>query len=799
MRKVRVIVIAGLLGADVVMAPSSALGQQRSSATSPPSDTTRQRVVVRPGRSEESEEWRRRGPLGDATPDVIASAYRDAQTREIIDKARRARWFQDSTLTSYDATVKQRLSAGLNVKAIGRNRLLFRSEVAARVRWSRPNRAWVDILGARTAVPVAFPGARVLSGFAELVPIPHFAGSERLMWWVNFDGGEGDNDEGPFSYVHPLEEGAEAVYQYRPGESATIRLPSGRDIALREVIVTAREAATDLISGSLWFESTGGQLVRAAFRPAAPMNMMKLIDDEDDLPAPARALMTPYTLEVESFTIDYGLYDERWWLPRSQTARAELRIGFARSIATIDQSFRYTSVGGSDTLPSMAGRRSRFGAEVGEDVEHIVEGVVEGVVPGNQFRGRRERRSQCPPTDTVVNRQRRGSLRVTVSTPCDTAKLLHSPELPPSIFDEGEEEFGLADARALAKELNVTLPSVSSGSSQRATTKLSYGWRGGLARYNRVEGVSLGLLAERPLGRGWDGSALLRLGSADLEPNVTLRVTRGTEQRSVSVGGYHRLENTTDWGDPFGIGGSLSSLVFGRDEGFYYRGSGAEVTFTRAPTPARSITWRLFAERQHDAPVETQVSLPHATRDAEFEPNVVTVPATEGGLAVRLRGAHGLDPRGLRLSADVRAEGAAGTFDYTRVAGDFTVSHSLVRASGLSLTLGAGTSGGTLSPQREWHLGGTHTVRGFEPGMLVGDSYWLGRAELGLGGSVIKPVLFYDTGWAGPRDLWTKSSDRIRGAGGGVSFLDGLARIDLARGIEPKTVWRGYLYVEAVF
>lgn len=798
MRQVRVIVIAGLIGVSVVAPPRSVLGQRGSPAASPPSDTARQRVVVRPDRRREEpeDEWHRRGRLPDVTPDILASAYRDAQTREVIDKARRARWVQDSTLTSYDATVKQRLSAGLNVKAIGRDRLLFRSEVAARVRWTRPNRAWVDVLGARTAVPVSFPGARVLTGVAELVPIPYFTGSERLMWWVNFDGGDADYDEGPFSYVHPLDEGAEAVYRYRAGESATIRLPSGRDIALREVIVTARETATDLISGSLWFESNAGQLVRAAFRPAAPMNMMKLFD-EDDLPAPARALMTPYTFEVESFTIDYGLYDERWWLPRSQTARGELRVGVARSIATIDQSFRYASVGGSDTLPSMPGR-SRFGADFGDDIEHIVEGVVEGVVPGKQFR-RRERRFECPPTDTVVNRQRRGSLRVTVSMPCDTAKLLHSPELPPSIFDDGEEEFGLADARALAKELEATLPSASSAASQSATTTLSYGWRGGLARYNRVEGLSLGLLAERPLGRGWDGSALLRLGSADLEPNVTLRATRGMEHRSIAVGGYHRLESANDWGDPFGLGGSLSSLVFGRDEGFYYRASGAEAILTRSPTPARTTTWRLFAERQHDAPLETQVSLPNATRDAEFVPNVVTVPATQGGLAVRLRGAHGLDPRGLRLSADLRAEAAAGTFDYTRVAGDFTASRTLLRDAGLSLMVGAGTSGGTLSPQRAWHLGGTHTVRGFAPGTLAGDSYWLSRAELGLGGRVLKPVLFYDAGWAGPRDLWSKSRGNIRGAGGGVSFLDGLARIDLARGVDPKTVWRAHLYVEAVF
>jgi hemolysin activation/secretion protein len=198
--------------------------------------------------------------------------------------------------------------------------------------------------------------------------------------------------------------------------------------------------------------------------------------------------------------------------------------------------------------------------------------------------------------------------------------------------------------------------------------------------------------------------------------------------------------------------------------------------------------------------VETQVSLPNAFRGAEFEPNVKAIPATEGGASARIRSAYGLDPRGFRLSSDIRLEAAAGTFDYTRGAIDLTASRYLFRDVGFSVMGGAGTSGGTLSPQRAWHLGGTTTVRGFPPDALMGDAYWLARAELALlGGPVLRPVVFYDAGWAGPRDSWGKSPGSIRGAGVGVSFLDGLARIDLARGVDPRTVWRAHLYVEAAF
>jgi len=510
-------------------------------------------------------------------------------------------------------------------------------------------------------------------------------------------------------------------------------------------------------------------------------------------------MLTPFMFDVESFTIDYGLYGERWWLPRSQTARGTMRIGFMRSTATIDQSFRYSSVNGTDSLPTVSGSTRRFNSDFGDDISQMVEGVVDGVVPGTQFE-RRRRTLNCERGDTLVRRERRGDVRMTISLPCDTAALLHSPELPPSIFDKGMEEFSLADARALAKELGVDkqLAGVAGVSSSRTTT-LSYGWRNGLMRYNRVEGLSLGARAERALGRGYTGSVLVRLGSADLEPNVDARILRGTEQRSMALGGYHRLESANDWGDPFGLGGSLSSLLFGRDEGFYYRASGAELTGQRTSSAAASFTWRLFAERQHNAPTETQVSLPNAFRGAEFEPNVRAIAATEGGASARLRATHGLDPRGLKLSADIRAEAGAGTFDYTRGALDVGASRYLIRNLALSVTGGAGTSGGTVSPQRAWQIGGTNTVRGFQPGTLTGDSYWLARAELGLGGSVLRPLVFYDAGWAGSRTAWSASPGNIRGAGMGLSFMDGLARIDLGRGVDPRTVWRAHLYVEAAF
>jgi hypothetical protein len=94
-------------------------------------------------------------------------------------------------------------------------------------------------------------------------------------------------------------------------------------------------------------------------------------------------------------------------------------------------------------------------------------------------------------------------------------------------------------------------------------------------------------------------------------------------------------------------------------------------------------------------------------------------------------------------------------------------------------------------------------VRGQIPGVHpgdegLGDAYWLGRLELGLGSVAARPVLFGDIGWAGARDDFGTGRP-LSGAGIGLSFLDGLIRADLAHGIRPRSELRADLYLEATF
>src|SRR6185312_12083149 len=137
--------------------------------------------------------------------------------RALLMRARAARLAQDSTLTSYDATAYERISAGMKIGSWGRERLLFRSEKASRVRWQRGKGAVVDITGAREAVPM-FKGADIDDDGPDAdSPIPYFPGQETL--WIGSELAKADVGES--SLIHPLAAGAEAYYTYASGDSAS--------------------------------------------------------------------------------------------------------------------------------------------------------------------------------------------------------------------------------------------------------------------------------------------------------------------------------------------------------------------------------------------------------------------------------------------------------------------------------------------------------------------------------------------------------------------------------------------------
>ncbi len=720
---------------------------------------------------------RRRAKRISLTPALVASAFRDSRAATLLAAARTSRLEQDSTLRGYDATSYERLSVGMGFKRIGRERLLMRTERVGRVTWQRGGPALVQILGKRHVMPM-LEGAGDAEFDSYDIPIPYYPGRETL--WVG--SGIATSDINESEIIHPLARGAEAYYTYATGDSVSFQLPGSRRIELRELVVRPRAPAWNVALGSLWFDVASARLVRAVYRLAEPMDVWKIANEEEEdedgkPPKWVTAVITPLTAQVNAITVEYGLHEGRFWLPRLQGVEGRAQAGFMRVPFKIEQSFKYASVNGTNmgAVPQIA---------VGDTAQDSVSRSRRAAVRRNECKSGGER--------TRTTTRHEGQLPIISRISCDTVALANSPDLPKSIYDDGEELFGARERDALIDEA-LSLGAQPGFVPQKPV--ITYGL--GLTRYNRIEALSTGIAVRQSLGAGYTARAMARIGIADWSPNAELGLSRTDGRRTLGVGLYRRLGSANDWADPFSFGSSLSALLFGRDEGFYYRALGLELSGSADDSATGS--WRVFAEHHGDAKKETNFSLAHSIGGAEFRDNIDGENGNIVGVAVERHGSRGLDPHGLRLFGSIRGEAAAGDFDYSRAMFDATVSHGLgPRLSG-ALTLSAGTSGGAVPSQRLWYLGGTQTVRGQRPGASIGDAFWMTRLELGTSFVGARPVIFGDLGWAGSRQDFGSPGRPLSGAGVGASFLDGLVRFDVARGIYPEKKVRANLYVEARF
>jgi hypothetical protein len=713
------------------------------------------------------------------TPALLASAFKDAGARDLLLRAREARLTQDSTLTAYEVNAYERMSVGMGFKRIGRDRLLMRAERSAHVRWMRGKPAVITVTGQRSVFPAIDGMGDGEINLGSKSDIPYVPGRETL--WIG--GGLAKADVADHELIHPLAAGSEAFYTYASGDSVSFQLPGGRTVQLRELHIRPREQKWNMAVGSLWFDASSAQLVRAVYRMAQEMDMLQVAkevdgeDPNDEIPRWVRPMITPMKAKVSAVTVEYGLHEGRFWLPRSQTVEGDANVSFMRIPFKLEQRYAYSSVNGTDPFPEL---RIAIGDTATDSVSRAA---------------RRERRRNECKTGTermrTVNDWGGEGLRI-VRTPCDSVALAKSPDLPKSIYEEGETLFGTAERDALVN-MALTLGAQPAFAPQLPT--VSYGLSH--TRFNRIEGLSTAIAAEQVLGAGYTARALFRLGYADLSPNGELALERTDGRRTITAGAYRRLAASNDWGDPLGFSSSLSALLFGRDEGFYYRSWGGELKGNDHDGIIRS--WRLFAEQHTDAHVKSEFSLRHPSGPKQALTNIDAVNGSIVGLAVGHHSSYGLNPHAFRALTDVKLEGAAGSFDYARGSFQTTLSRGLGRALDGALTIGAGTSGGVLPIQKQYFLGGVQTVRGQRAGAAIGDAFWMTSAEVGTSAIGIRKILFADLGWAGSRENFSKPGRPLSGAGVGASFMDGLVRFDVAKGIYPEKKVRVNLYVEARF
>jgi hypothetical protein len=707
-------------------------------------------------------------PAHPALQQDTTGAYLDARAAELVTMARQARVTQQASITAYRANTRERASALLRTP--GRDRLLWRREMAADLDWRRDGPSTVTLHGAREYMAVPGFGVRVLPDAAHEALDIAFEPRD----FTDYVG------LGSFQFgAHPLLPGSEADYQFRAGETTALTLHDGRTIILHELVVMPRRAAQELVSGSIWLEDGTGRLVQEAYRKAAP------------LAGGSTPVIGRISVEASAILIEHALWEMRWWLPRVIAIDGFVRAG---TVALVPFRYERTYAGyeleglpapvtpPADTLHADTLRADTLPADT----------LPPDTLPADTLRADTLRADTLPPPPQ----------RWRVVLPADRAALLTSEHLPPSIFDE---EAGPIPAD-LMEPLRARLDGIRAPrlAADGAAAFLHLAPFDGI-RFNRVEGFSFNVRAGVDLG-GIAPYADARIATAGRVLRGQLGVQAATGAGVLAVQAYDRVHAADPASRPFDAGNSIATFLFGDDYGHYYAAQGLELVRSARPEDRVSWTLRLFAEEQDSVAYRQPFTIARLFGGGTWRrAGLPVTPATQYGASIELAVGGGVGPGQLHWRVVPALGGSFGDFGFGRasltasVATPLPVPVPLPFGGGLSaaLEVAGGASAGTVPGQSLWHLGGARTVRGYPAASAAGEHFWRARAELGTTLPALRVAVFTDAGRAYGAGGF-EGQPLLAAAGIGLGMAEGLVRIDLARAVRFRPGWRLQVSVDNV-
>lgn len=679
------------------------------------------------------------------------SAFADDVTRDVVRVAMHRHAAADTLLRDYRAVVRSRLDVALGRGRFPRLFPLAASEHLARLHWSAPNDLRVDLVGARQRL--LSPEMRMRVGLRRSWFIPRSLGdSIRLL----------DDGLPERAALHPFAPGADRYYHYALADSTAIYLPT-RSVEAVAIDVRPRLPAPALIAGRIWVDRDQGDVVRMTFLFLGEYlwETPKGETARDSAEARRRSQVAMRVVRLEA-DIEYALFDDRFWMPRSQLIAVHIHEPWVTNV-TVPVRFTTTFAEYEINTGTPVAFRLELGATAADTAEEVI--VVDSTESGGPL--------------IRVGRRPDGG-RWELATPPDETLLAYDawPDTMAFAANPGDERRFRDVAAGLAR-LTEDLPAEWVGRGGIYPTQL-----GQLVRFNRVQGLSLGgALAWQPGPAFTEVRARARYGFSDGRLVGSVALVREAPGGTWELEAGRDLKGVDPLGAGGGLGPSLNALLSGHDDADYLLAAGGRLTHRRLIGSSAEWSITAGAERHRSVTARAE-SGPHdfLFGDGLFPPN----PAVrEGWYGI---GSVALDARRPALRGTVGTDVLAD--------GQIAVARVWASASGrwgpALLRVAAGAASRQDVPQMLLRAGGPATVRGYDFGARVGEGMWAGQLELVLRPRrLVTPILFVDVGSAGGFDAVLDTQPLV-GVGGGVSLflLATELRLELSRSVGAEQAAR---------
>lgn len=698
-------------------------------------------------------------------------AFANGATEAIVRLAMARHAAADTTVKDYQATFRTRLTFAFGRSRWARIPPIAAEEQTGTIRWQRPNDLQIELVGRRSRA--RDPDMDLKSVFDAPWFVPRGLDDSVRVAGADFP---------EQAALHPLAQDGPDWYHYELSDSVAVRTADGREIRLYRVTVTPRRSGKGLTVGYLLLDASNGEVVRFSFRFVGTEIWVAPDGPTPKDSAEARTgnkwISRLLTLNAD---LEYSLQDRVHWMPYRQTITGSVEIPFVGD-AVVPFSFSTTfddyeidtghpiafrlapvhSKAEADSLQaqhwdSLSKEQHRRREQGDSSADSLLWKHRSRDIPGVMGNGGRYE-VHLPPLDSLDHYTGWG----------DTLQLDLADDNAKDQRDLQAEIAGLAEH----------LPNELTGhrSAMFAVQRIA-----DLFRYNRVQGMSLGLGYRAPFFRVPFTTAFVsgRFGFSDTRVYARGALVRDAPGGRWTVAGYRDLAMADPFFAPKAVGNSVNALFTAHDEADYLLAQGGSLMFEKSVGVGWDLTLCARVEDEASVRTEAHSAVAGIFASGDFAPNPPILPGTFTGITARLDGRTGL------ARWMIGADALAGEGDATaRIVGEWRQRVSRGK-SGLSLAARGGIATDDPLPQSAFRLGGEATVRGFPYGALTGQAFWAAQADLGVGHGNVRPVLFADAGQVGPRQGFF-GRQVLTGAGAGLSFFGGIVRFDLSVPVHPS-------------